>query len=255
MVQAGKLDRESSLAKTFVYITDTLVQDFDISDLFDRLTAACVEVLGAATAGLMLANTAGELQLMASSSVAMRTLELFEMSHGEGPCLDSYAQNEQISTDLREPGAATVWPGFTERALEMGFTGVQALPMRLRTETIGALNVFHVGPGRLDEHDTALAQSLADVATIAILQYRALHNSQELAGQLQIALNDRIVIEQAKGLLAERGQLDVEAAFHLLRDYCRSARLPLTTTARELVSGQRDPDDVLAYRWPRTPGP
>jgi GAF domain-containing protein len=225
-----------------------------LSENLERLVGVACRLIPAGASGSVAILVDGQPTTSAVTDHLAFELDVVQYDTGEGPCLDSYAQNEQISTDLREPGAATFWPGFTDRALEMGFTGVQALPMRLRTETIGALNVFHVAPGRLDEHDTALAQSLADVATIAILQYRALHSSQELAGQLQIALNDRIVIEQAKGLLAERGQLDVEAAFHLLRDYCRSSRLPLTTTARALVSGQRDPDDVLAYRWPRTPG-
>ena len=248
-------EREAALAGTFVHIADTLVRDFDVTDLFDRLTGACVELLDAATAGLMLADREGTLQLMASSSAAMRRLETFEVTHREGPCLDSFRHHRQISVDLREAAAQQLWPRFTAEALEMGFTGVQALPMRLRETTIGALNVFHTGTGRLSAHDTALAQALADIATIAILQRRALSSSEELAGQLQTALNERIVIEQVKGLLAERGQLEIDEAFVVLRDYCRSTRLPLTATARELLTGVRDPDDVLATRWPESPTP
>jgi GAF domain-containing protein len=253
MSHPDSIDREASLAQTFVQITDTLVGDFDIADLFDRLTGACVDLLGAGTAGLVLADHRGELQLMASSSSAMRTLELFELNHREGPCLDAYAQHRQIFADLREPTATQMWPQFAARALDMGFTGVQALPMRLRENTIGALNVFHTETKRLSGHDTALAQALADVATIAILQRRALVTTEELAAQLQTALNDRIVIEQVKGFLAERGQLEIDAAFAVLRDFCRSSRLPLTQTAREVLAGQRDPDAVLAYRRPPAP--
>ncbi|WP_375476579.1 GAF domain-containing protein [uncultured Jatrophihabitans sp.] len=247
--------REQSMAQTFVQLADTLVGEFDISDLFDRLTTACVDLLDAASAGLMLADRHGRLQLMASSNAAMRILELYEVSNDEGPCMDAYARHERISVDLRDAPARGRWPRFTIRALEMGFTGVQALPMRLRDNTIGALNVFHTGETRFDEHDIAIAQALADVATIAILQHRALGSSEALAEQLQTALNERIVIEQVKGLLAERGQLDIDVAFELLRDFCRSSRLPLTRTARELLTGQRDPDDVLATRWPPTPTP
>jgi GAF domain-containing protein len=238
--------REATLAGTLVAITDTLVSDFDVTDLFDRLTSACVDVLGAATAGLMLADHHGNLQLVASSTEAMRQLETFEVTHREGPCLDSYNSHEQIAVDLRDGAAARRWPRFTAEALRLSFVGVQALPMRLRGETIGALNVFHTGIDRLNEHDTALAQALADVATIAILQHRALASSELLATQLQVALNDRIVIEQAKGLLAERGHMKVDEAFAVLRDYCRSSRLPLTRTARELVAGEGDLDAVLA---------
>jgi GAF domain-containing protein len=237
---------------TFVMLADTLVDEFDVSDLFDRLTGACVELLGAATAGLMLLDQHGSLQLMASSSEAMRALELFEMSHDQGPCMDCYAGGQPVSADLRTDEAGERWPQFTAEALRQSVTAVQALPMRLRGKTIGALNIFHTTGSRLDDHDTALAQALADIATIALLQRRALTSSELLSEQLQEALNDRIVIEQVKGLLAERGQLDIDAAFHLLRQYCRSARLPLTRTARELLTGERDPDDVLARRWPHT---
>jgi GAF domain-containing protein len=245
--------REAALARTFVMLADTLVDEFDVTDLFDRLTGACVELLGAATAGLMLVDQHGTLQLMASSSEAMRALELFEMSHDQGPCMDCYASRQPVSTDLRSVDAANRWPQFTAEALRQSVTTVQALPMRLRGQTIGALNIFHTVGAQLDDHDVALAQALADIATIALLQRRALTSSELLSEQLQEALNDRVIIEQVKGLLAERGQLDVDSAFGLLRQYCRASRLPLTRTARQIISGERDADDVLARRWPRTP--
>jgi GAF domain-containing protein len=249
----GGAEREASLARTLVMIADTLVTDFDIADLFDRLTTACVELLGAATAGLMLADRDGRLQLMSSSSADMQDLEQFQIRHGEGPCLDCYASRQAVAIALDQAEAAARWPEFTAEAHRHGITGVQALPMRLRGDTIGALNLFHTAGARLDEHSTGLAQALADIATVAILHQRALTNSELLAGQLQAALNDRVVIEQAKGLLAERGRLSVDEAFTALRDYCRSARIPLTRTARDLVTGEHDPDDVLASRWPASP--
>jgi GAF domain-containing protein len=252
MTEHSSSGREVALANTFVALADTLVHDFDVNDLFDRLVAACVDVLGATTAGLMLADQRGSLQLVASTSSAMREMELFEMRHGEGPCLDSFASGRPLTVRLSDAAAAERWPRFTPEALNRSYTGVQALPMRLRGETIGALNVFHSDDHELAESDTRVAQALADVATIAILQRRALASSEVLAEQLQAALNERIVIEQAKGLLAERGQLTVDAAFGLLRDFCRSSRLPLTPTARELVNGERDPDDILARRWPHS---
>jgi GAF domain-containing protein len=245
--------REAALAHTLVTIADTLVSEFDIADLFDRLTSACVDLLGAATAGLMLADHHGNLQLMASSSDAMRALELYEMRHNEGPCLDCYARREPLAIDLRDDDAARRWPQFTPRARRMSFSGVQALPMRLRGDTIGALNIFHTEPGGFSSEDTDLAQALADIATIAILQRRALSSSELLAEQLQRALNDRIVIEQVKGLIAERGRMEIDAAFTLLRDFCRAARLPLTATARELIAGERNLDDLLSSRWRRPP--
>jgi GAF domain-containing protein len=245
-------EREAALASTFVALADTLVNEFDVHDLFDRLLRTCVDVLGATTAGLMLADPHGTLQLVAASSEEMRALELFEMRNSQGPCLDAYASGQVVTVDLREEAAARRWPAFTPEAARRSVTGVAALPMRLRGDTIGALNVFHTGGRVIDSQDIAAAQALADVATIAILQRRALASSEVLAEQLQAALNDRIVIEQAKGLLAERGQVDIETAFALLRTYCRSTRVLLTQTARELVTGVRDPDDVLAQRWPQS---
>jgi GAF domain-containing protein len=234
-------------------IADTLVDDYDVTDLFDRLTLACVELLGTDTAGLMLADQAGRLQLVASSSNTMRTLETFEVANDQGPCMECFATQRAISADLREDAALLRWPLFTIQARQAGVTGVQALPMRLRRQTIGALNIFHTAHPWLGEHDIALAQALADVATIALLQRRALAGSELLTEQLQEALNGRVVIEQAKGLLAERGQLDVDTAFDLLRRFCRSGQLQLTETSRALVTGTRDPDDVLALRWPKSP--
>jgi GAF domain-containing protein len=245
--------RETALARTFVTIADTLVDDYDVTDLFDRLTQACVDLLGANTAGLMLADHDDRLRLVASSSEAMRALELFEMTYDEGPCMDCYQTRSAVAADLSHSDALARWPRFTAEALQKSVTAVQALPMRLRGQTIGALNIFHTDSPAFNAHDTALAQALADVATIALLQRKALASSETLTEQLQEALNGRIVIEQAKGLLAERGQLDVDAAFDLLRRYCRSRRLRLTDTARDLVTGSHDPDHVLALRWPRTP--
>jgi transcriptional regulator with GAF, ATPase, and Fis domain len=237
--------RHLALAATFVALTDTLVTDFDVNDLFDRLVTACIDVLDATTAGLMLVDHSGALQLVASSSEAMRDLELFEMSHGEGPCIDAFATGDAVVVRLSDPGAAQRWPRFATEAAARSLTSVQALPMRLRATRIGALNVFHSAGRDPRPDETRMAQAFADVATIAILQRRALASSEMLAEQLQTALNQRIVIEQVKGLLAERGQLSVDAAFARLRTFCRSRGLPLTKTAREIVNGERDPDSVL----------
>lgn len=237
--------RQLALADTFVALTDTLVTDFDVNDLFDRLVTACIDVLGATTSGLMLADHSGALQLVASSSEAMRDLELFEMRHNQGPCLDAFASGQAVVMQLGDPSAEQRWPLFTPEAKALSLTSVQALPMRLRDTRIGALNVFHSDGRDSGADETRVAQAFADVATIAILQRRALASSELLAEQLQTALNERIVIEQVKGLLAERGAISVDQAFVKLRDFCRARGLPLTRTARELVNGERDPDAVL----------
>src|ERR1700733_1428398 len=190
--------REAILARTFVELVDTLVEDFDVVEVLTALANRCVDVLNVGAAGLMLIAPEGDLRVMASSSEAMRVLELFELQSEEGPCLDCYRTGQPVvNQDL-----ATIngrWPRFATEALAAGFRSVHALPMRLRGLVIGARNLFHVEAGEMRQVDVDTAQSLADVATIAILQHRAAHDAQALNEQLNNALNSRVVIEQAKG--------------------------------------------------------
>ena len=190
--------RQTLFVRTLVELADTLVADFDVVELLTRLADRCVDVLDVGAAGLMLAGPDGDLRVMASSSEAMRVLELFELQAKEGPCLDCYRSGKPVvNQDL-----ATVngrWPRFAPEALAAGFRSVHALPMRLRGTVIGALNLFHVEAGEMQSADVEAAQALADVATIAILQHRATLEAQVVNQQLQNALNSRIVIEQAKG--------------------------------------------------------
>ena len=245
-VVGGRVPREVLLAKALVELADNLVADFDVVELLTRLADRCVEVLEVGAAGLMLAGPDGELRVMASSSEAMRVLELFELQAEEGPCLDCYRAGGPVSEeDLAAAG--TRWPRFAPEALAAGFRSVQALPMRLRGAVIGALNLFHLEPGEMPAADADSAQALADVATIAILQHRASLEAQVLNQQLQHALNSRIVIEQAKGVLAERRRINVDEAFTLLRDHARETNQRLTETARNLV------DDTSAD-FPPKPG-
>jgi GAF domain-containing protein len=212
------MSRETLLARTMVELADTLVDDFDVVELLTRLADRCVEVLDVSAAGIMLVAPAGDLRVMASSSDAMRLLELFEVQSQEGPCLDCFRTGEPVvNQDL-----ATVngrWPRFAVKALEAGFHSAHALPMRLRGTIIGALNLFHLQTGEMPQSDVDAAQAFADVATIAILQHRSVLEGQLLSEQLQNALNSRIVIEQAQGIVAERAKLDMPQAFSMLRDY------------------------------------
>jgi GAF domain-containing protein len=224
------------LAKTLVELADTLVADFDVVELLSRLADRCTDVLGVAAAGLMLVAPDGELRVMASSSEAMRVLELFELQAREGPCLDCYLSGAAVmEADL---GASNDrWPLFSAAALADGFRSVQALPMRLRGTVIGALNLFHNTPGEITGADVEAAQALADVATIAILQHQATIQAQLLNEQLQHALNSRIVLEQAKGMVAEREGLDMEQAFVALRRYARNHNLRLGQVAEAVIAG------------------
>jgi GAF domain-containing protein len=228
--------REASLAKTFVQLTETLVSDFDVVELLTLLADRCVEVLGVGAAGLMLVGPDGDLRVMASSGEAMRVLELFELQSHEGLCLDCYHTGQPVfELDLATSNSR--WPRFSAEALGAGFRSVHALPMRLRGTVIGALNLFHVRPDEMEQVDVDAAQALADVATIAILEHRAELEAQALNDQLQHALNSRIVIEQAKGVVAERRGLSMEEAFNSLRNPARNRNLRLVDVARGVIDG------------------
>jgi len=230
------MPREMMLARTFVELADTLVADFDVVELLTLLTDRCVEVLDVGAAGLMLAAPGSGLRVMASSSEAMRVLELYELQAQEGPCLDAFRTGQAVvSPDLAAGNSP--WPRFAAEALAAGFQSVQALPMRLRGSVIGALNLFHVEPGEMRPADIDAAQALADVATIAVLQHRASLEAQVLNDQLNHALNSRIVIEQAKGMVAERRNLDMEEAFTALRGHARAQNLRLVEVARGVIEG------------------
>ena len=230
------MPREASLAKALVELADTLVADFDVVDLLTILTDRCVDVLDVAAAGVMVVAPAGDLRLMASSSETMRALELFELQADEGPCLDCFlTARPVVQPDLA--ATANAWPRFSKAALAAGFRSVHALPMRLRGTTLGALNLFHVHTGEMRTADLAAGQALADVATIAILQHRATLEIQLLNEQLTQALNTRIVIEQAKGMIAENANLDMEQAFAILRSHARSHNLRLSDVARDVIAG------------------
>ena len=230
------MTREALLARTFVELADTLVDDFDVVELLTLLTDRCVDVLDVAAAGMMLVAPEGDLRVMASSSEAMRVLELFEVQAQEGPCLDCYRTGEPVAShDL--VASAHRWPRFGAEAIEAGFRSVVALPMRLRGTIVGALNIFNAAPGEMPKADVDVAQALSDVATIAILQHRAVREAQVVSEQLQNALNSRVVIEQAKGILAERIGLEMEQAFSALRNHARHHNLRLVDVSRAVIDG------------------
>jgi GAF domain-containing protein len=235
--------REVLLTRTLVQLADTLVDDFDISELLTFLANRCVEILDVAAAGLMLPQASGELGVVAASSEAMHILEAFEEQSKEGPCPDCYRSGQPI-INLDLATAHSRWPRFTPRALAAGFRSVHALPMHLRDETIGTLNLFRVHEGKMDESDVNAAQALADVATIAILQYRTALDLRVLNDQLSYALNSRVVIEQAKGIIGERSGIQMEQAFSLLRTYARKHNYRLADVARDIVDGTLHPEHL-----------
>jgi hypothetical protein len=187
----------------------------------------------------MLADQRGQLRLMASSSEQSRLLELFELETDEGPCLACFHTTHAISdTNLDHPDPR--WPRFGQKAGLAGYRAVHAMPLRLRAETIGVLNLFSVAGGPLSEADAQLGQALADVATIGLLQHRAIVHRQLLAEQLQAALNSRVLLEQAKGVIAERLQIGMADAFNALRAHARRHNQRLSDLARGIIDGTVD---------------
>jgi len=229
--------RESLLVATLVELADNLVDNYDVIDILTLLSDRCVETIDVASAGVMLGLPGGELQFVASSDESMRSLELFQIQANEGPCVDCYADGAPIiNHQLVDPDEK--WPRFSPRAIEQGFKSVHCLPMRLRGRTIGALNLFRTDVGLLTPADVVVAQGLADVATIAILQHQTSLSAKLLNNQLSFALNSRIIIEQAKGMISQSVSCTMDEAFARLRSHARNHNLRLTDVATEVVAGQ-----------------
>jgi GAF domain-containing protein len=234
------------LAQRFVTLADTLVDDYDVVDLLDRLVHSIVELLPVQQAGLLLVDENEEPQLLASTSESTRVLELFQLQSSEGgPCIECLNTGQPVTVE--DLSSHHSWPRFSQVALSLGFEAVHALPLRLRGDVVGALNLFG-NRARLTENDRQVGQSLADMATIGILQHRSSRRASVEAEQLQRALASRVVIEQAKGVLAEFASVDMEAAFHSLRTYSRSRNLKLGEVAEAIVDRRLPPENVVPPR-------
>jgi GAF domain-containing protein len=243
----GASEQAARVAQSFVALADTLVDDFDVVELLDRLVADCVSLIGADAAAILLANRDGNLEVVASSNEASHLMEVFQLERHSGPCVQAVTTGEPVSmTDLDEIRGA--WPAFAHAIEGVGFSAVYALPMRLRDETIGALNLFDSTQLALSEFDFRLAQALADVATIGILQQRTVSRASVLVEQLQLALNTRISVEQAKGIIAEFGGVDMGVAFESIRTFARGNRLKLSSVAESLIRRELEPSQVVRQR-------
>ncbi len=223
------------LAAVFVEVADTLVDDFDVIEFLESLTRHTATISAASSAGLLLADPHGQLQYMASSQESVKLLELFQLQYHEGPCLDCFRTGAPVvNTDLHQ--AASRWPLFAPQGVAAGFQSVHAFPLRHRQRVIGALNLFSTDTGRLEPADVRIIQCLADIATIGVLQERTIRSGEVLTEQLQSALNSRVTIEQAKGVLARTHGMSVDAAFELMRDYARLKQQRLSDVARSVVT-------------------
>ncbi len=240
--------REAVLARAFVRLADTLASDFDIVDFLHGLSADSVEILRAEAAGVMLADARGGLRLIASSDERMRLLELFELQGAQGPCLDAFSTGRPVQASAADSRAR--WPVFAPEASGAGFRVMCAVPLRVRTNVIGALNLFRGSDEPFTGAEMEIAQAMAEMAAIALIQERALRERHLLTEQLQAALSSRVIIEQAKGMLAEYLTMTADDAFKLLRTYARDHNRKLSAIASDVVN-RNIPSAALARR----PGP
>jgi GAF domain-containing protein len=231
------------MTQIFVELADTLVADFDALEFLHTLTERSVELLDADEAGVILGDQGAQLRVVASTSHRAQMLELFELQSASGPCLECFNTGRPV-TNLDIATAQSRWPMFSEAALEAGFRSTHALPLRLRDRVIGAMNLFCVNRAALSAGDIELGQALADVATIGLLQERAVRESELLAEQLQTALNTRVLIEQAKGVLSARAHIDVDEAFQMMRSASRRTQRPLRELATAVIDGSLTPEQL-----------
>ena len=235
---------EQRLARVFVELADTLVDDFDILEFLSMLVERCVELLDVAAAGVVLSDQKGGLAMAAASSEQARLIELFAVQAKDGPCLDCVRTGRAVSSaDLTVEDVR--WPRFAPAARAAGFSATHAVPLRLRHTVIGALNLLNTRSSGVDSDSAGLGQALADVATIGMLQQRIIHDSSVLVEQLQTALNSRVVIEQAKGVLSAHAGVDMQQAFAALRGYARARNLRLSDLARTVAEGTADHNAIL----------
>ena len=215
-------------------LADTLIQDYDVIEFLGMLSERCVSLIDTDEAGIMVSDGRGSLQVVASSSERSRLLELLELQNRDGPCLDAFMSGQPVSSPDLEAETER-WYHFSREAVAFGFRSVHSIPLRLRTQVVGAMSLLRTGTGLINEADRTLARALAQMATIGLLQERAVSASKTASAQLQTALTSRVRLEQAKGMIAERHSIDIDAAFELLRSYARSHRRQISDVARAIV--------------------
>ena len=244
--------RERDVLRAFVDLSTELVDDYDVLEMLSKLTTNCASLLDVAAVGLLLADDRGVLHVAAASSERTQQLELYQLQRDEGPCLDCFAAGKAVNVpDLA--AEAERWPKFSRAALAAGFKSVHAVPMLLRGRAIGAMNLFGESVGQLDDSDLELAQALAHVACVAIVNEKSAADHATVNTQLQHALTSRIVLEQAQGVIAHAGGLEIDDAFTVLRRYARDHGLKLSSVATDVVNRKLRADALLQHTSPSTP--
>jgi len=235
--------RKRELLETFVELADTLVEDFDLVDFLAGLAERVVLLEIASEVGILLADEAGKLQFVAASHERTQMLELFQVQQDEGPCQDCFTTGKAVRVD-ELADSIDHWPVFVPKAIAVGFRSIQTVPLRLRGNILGAMNLFFTEPNGISPESVSVIQAMADVATIGILQQRELHRAHTVEAQLQNALQSRVSIEQAKGVVSEQAQVGTDAAFFMLRRYARDNNFKLVDVARDVVGGALQAADL-----------
>lgn len=239
-------DRERAVTEAFVSLATSLADGRDVVELLSGLAEDTTRLLDVASTGMLLADRRGVLQVVAASSESTRSLEIYQLQREQGPCLDCYRTGTAVS--ISDLGAEVArWPLFVAAAAEAGFSSVHAVPMRLRDTVLGTVGLFGTRTGALGADDLSLGQALAYVAAAAIVQDKVAADKSAITAQLQIALDSRVVLEQAKGVLAQRGDIDMDRAFAVLRGYARDHNLRLTDTARAVAARDLPAQRVLEH--------
>lgn len=229
-------DPSKLLLDTFVDLADTLASGYDVGEFLQLLVDRCSQLLLADTAGVLLESPRGTPALAAATSPEMLAIEEAEIGLGQGPCLEAYQTGEQVLvSDIAD--CRDRWPDVTPRILGIGMRSAYAFPLRLRGDRIGALNLYRSQPSAFAPHDVRLGQALADVAAVGILQERTVFQAERRSAQLQGALDSRILIEQAKGMLAERHGIEPTEAFAVLRRYARDQNAKLRDICQRVIDG------------------
>ncbi|RUQ09430.1 ANTAR domain-containing protein [Curtobacterium sp. HSID17257] len=229
--------RERRLVETFVTLTDSLVADYDVVEVLQTLVDSAVELFDAEAGAIHLLDESGALRVVASTSDRSGFIGLLQLDAGEGPCIDAVTSGKLVTSESAE-ALRRRWPRFGEASREHGYAGVHAIPLRLRAEVIGSLNLFRETEGALNATDARGAQALADVATISVLQQRTITTALSAADQMQRALASRAAIEQAKGFVARALEVDIETARELLRRHARSTQRRLVDIGDAVVRGE-----------------
>lgn len=238
------ITREEKINDAFVRVAGTLIDDYDVVDLLSTLMNTCTELLDVQAGGILLTDTTGGLELVASTSEEAETVEIMTVAAGAGPCIESYTTGAVVSVPNIDEDAQS-WPRFRRTALEQGFRAAHAIPLRLHGQVIGAMNLMSTDAGALSARDSRLAQALADVATVGIVHERNFRQPAVVSAQLHLALDTRVLIEQAKGALAQYLSCTMTEAFTALRDYARTHEISLRVAAQGVLD-RTTPIELIA---------